>query len=282
MPPEASLVSCVVPTFNAACYLDQALGSILGQSHTPIEVVVVDDGSKDDSLRIARSHGPTVRVVTQDRLGPAATRNRGVQEARGAFVAFLDPDDLWHPDKLRRQLQSFSDDPSLDLCLSHARLQWEPAVAEEAERLRHLSRATQPVPGFATTTLLARRGAFETVGLFDTSLWFADAVDWFMRAEAAGLKRLLLEEALTTHRMHGSNLTRRRSADSRSEFLGVVKRWADQRRAAGARSGEGASAEQPGLQQEPGGDRGPEELAVHTRPAGLPEAGAEAGICQQP
>jgi glycosyltransferase involved in cell wall biosynthesis len=241
MAPEGSLISCVVPTFNAARYLDQALASILGQSYPEIEVVVVDDGSEDDTLTIAHAHGPKVRVFTQDRLGPAATRNRGVEEARGAFVAFLDPDDLWHPDKLRRQRQSFADDPLLDLCLSHARLQWEPAVAGEAERLRHLNRATQPVPGFATTTLLARRGAFETVGLFDTSLWFADAVDWFMRAEAAGLKRRLLEEALTTHRMHGSNLTRRRSADSRSEFLGVVKRWADRRRAPGSRPGSAPS-----------------------------------------
>lgn len=282
MAPEGSLVSCVVPTFNAARYLDQALDSILGQSHPELDVLVVDDGSEDDTLTIASARGPQVRIVTQERLGPAATRNRGVLEARGAFVAFLDPDDLWHPDKLRRQLQSFADDPDLDLCLSYARLQWEPALATEVERLRDLSRATQPVPGFATTTLLARRGAFETVGLFDTSLWFADAVDWFLRAEAAGLKRLLLDEALTTHRMHGSNLTRRRSADSRSEFLGVVKRWADRRRATGSHPGSGPSEAQPGLPQEAGGEGGPEELPSHPLPAGFAEPGPQGGVSQKP
>jgi glycosyltransferase involved in cell wall biosynthesis len=275
MPPEHQLVSCVVPTFNAARYLPQALASILDQTHGELEVVVVDDGSEDDTLAIAATAGSRVRVVQQTRLGPAATRNRGVQEARGAFLAFLDPDDLWQSDKLELQLRCFEADPALDLCVSHARLIWEPEAAEQAQRLQHLPRASEPVPGFATTTLLARRQVFETVGLFDPDLWFADAVDWFLRAEAAGLKRLLLPEALTLHRMHGRNLSQRREQDSRQEFLRIVKRWADRRRTLGP-----PSSAEAGLPEEAAGNRWPEEVPPHPLPARLPQPQAQGPISQ--
>ena len=275
MQPDSQLVSCVVPTFNAARYLPQALASILDQTHRDLEVVIVDDGSEDDTLAIAAAAGSRVRVVRQNRLGPAATRNRGVQEARGAFLAFLDPDDLWKPDKLELQLLRFQADPALDLCVSHASLLWEPEAAGQAQRLQHLPRATQPVPGFATITLLARRQAFDTVGLFDPDLWFADAVDWFLRAEAAGLKRLLLPEALTIHRMHGRNLSQRREQDSRKEFLRIVKRWADRQRTRPA-----PSPAETGLLEEAAGDRWPEEVQPHPLPARLPQPEAQGPIPQ--
>ena len=266
MPPDSQLVSCVVPTFNAARYLPQALASILDQTHRDLEVVIVDDGSEDDTLAIAAAAGSRVRVVRHNRLGPAATRNRGVQEAQGAFLAFLDPDDFWQPDKLELQFRRFQEDPALDLCVSHARLLWEPEAAGQAQRLQHLPRATQPVPGFATITLLARRQAFETVGLFDPDLWFADAVDWFLRAEAAGLKRLLLPEALTIHRMHGRNLSQRREQDSRKEFLRIVKRWADRQRILAA-----PSPAETGLPEEAAGDRWPVEVPPYPLPPRLPQ-----------
>ena len=227
---DTPLVSCVVPTFNAGRYLAQALESIRDQRHATLEIVIADDGSDDDTLDIVRGQGDGVRLVAHREQGPAATRNLGIRAARGAFLAFLDPDDLWHPDKLARQVQAFQDEPRLDLCVSHVRMFWEGAVAEEGTRLKEHARATQPVPGFAATTLLARRSAFDRIGLFDPDLWFADGVDWFLRAEAAGLQRRLLPDVLTYHRMHEGNLTRRRSRDSRDEFLRVVKAWSDRRR----------------------------------------------------
>jgi len=121
---DAPLVSCIVPVFNASRFLRQALASILDQRYAPIEVVVADDGSDDDSVDIARSHGDRVRVVAQQGLGPAATRNRGARAARGAFLAFLDPDDLWHPDKLELQMRCLRDDSGLDFCVTHVQMFW--------------------------------------------------------------------------------------------------------------------------------------------------------------
>jgi glycosyltransferase involved in cell wall biosynthesis len=279
MTSDAPLVSCILPVFNAGRFLRHALVSIRDQSYEPIEIVVADDGSDDDSLDIARSLGDGVRVVTQRGQGPAATRNLGVHVARGVFLAFLDPDDLWHREKLERQMRCFRDDPGLDLCVTHVQLFWEAAVAHEGERLNGHARATQPVPGFSTTTLLVRRSGFDRVGPFDPGLWFADAVDWFMRAERAGLHRRLLPDVLTYHRMHGSNLTRRRDRDSRDEFLRVVKAWAD-RRQQPAKTPSG-SDEQPRLLEESPGDVRPEGALSHPPAARGAQAGAQTLVGDQ-
>jgi glycosyltransferase involved in cell wall biosynthesis len=93
-------VSVVVPCFNGEAYLAAALGSALEQTHAPLEILVIDDGSTDGSARLARSFGSSVRVICQENQGESVARNRGFELAEGDWVAFLDADDLWHPEKL--------------------------------------------------------------------------------------------------------------------------------------------------------------------------------------
>jgi GT2 family glycosyltransferase len=102
-------------------------------------------------------------------------------------------------------------------------------MRDEAEQYRDHPRAGS-VPGYATTTLLARRSVFDVVGRFDTSLWFSDATDWFLRAREHGVVLDVVPEVLVFHRMHEHNLTRRRSAASRAEFARTVKASLDRRR----------------------------------------------------
>jgi glycosyltransferase involved in cell wall biosynthesis len=224
------LISCIVPAFNSARFVRHALESIFAQTHRPLQVVVADDGSTDATLAIVRAFPQAVEIVTQTTAGPSATRNLGARAARGDFVAFLDADDAWHVEKLSRQWARFAARPDLDICLSHAQLVWSEDVAAEATFFRDHPRA-QIVPGYATTTMLARRSLFDVVGGFDDVLWFADATDWFMRAAERGVCIEMMPDVLTYHRMHASNLTRRRSASSREEFLDVIKRSLDRRRA---------------------------------------------------
>ena len=232
MKPAASagspLVSCVLPAHDAAAHLPGAIENLLAQTYRPLEIVVADDGSTDETAEIAAAFGPPVRLVRQAEAGPAATRNLGLREARGELVAFLDPDDLWHPDKLAIQVGRLRARADLDCSVTHAELLF--ADPEDARRVAGQPRAGT-VPGYATTTLLARREAFERVGALDDSLWFADATDWFLRARAHGLAIELLPDALVLHRVHAANLTRRRAHDSEDEFLRVVKRSLDRRRA---------------------------------------------------
>tara|TARA_R110002049_G_scaffold2750_10_gene22455 strand:+ start:102905 stop:103891 length:987 start_codon:yes stop_codon:yes gene_type:complete len=101
---ESASVSVVIPCFNASRFLSETIQSALDQTHSPLEVIVVDDGSTDNSATIADSFGPSVRVIRQSNQGESVARNRGIDEARGDWIAFLDADDLWLPQKLEKQL----------------------------------------------------------------------------------------------------------------------------------------------------------------------------------
>lgn len=108
-------VSVVIPAYNAERFIRQTLDSALAQTYRDFEVVVVDDGSTDATAQIVESCGPPVRCIWQENAGPSAARNRGVREARGAFVAFLDADDLWLPEKLAEQMPLFDADARVGL-----------------------------------------------------------------------------------------------------------------------------------------------------------------------
>ncbi|MEQ8848772.1 glycosyltransferase family A protein [Botrimarina sp.] len=97
--------SVVVPCYNGAPFLRETLDSVLAQTAPPLEILVIDDGSTDDSAAVAESYGDPVRVIRQPNQGESVARNRGIDEARAEWVAFLDADDLWRPSKLAAQLE---------------------------------------------------------------------------------------------------------------------------------------------------------------------------------
>ena len=98
-------ISVVIPCFNGAAYLRETLNSVLAQTHCPCEILVVDDGSTDDSATIAESFGPSVRVIRQSNQGESVARNRGIDETCSEWIAFLDADDVWLPTKLQQQVK---------------------------------------------------------------------------------------------------------------------------------------------------------------------------------
>lgn len=230
------LVSCIVPCYNGASYLEASIESILGQTYRPIEVLVVDDGSTDASPEIVAGFGDAVRYHRQENGGPAAACNTGIALTSGELVAFLEQDDLWLADKLRRQVMAFLADDALDYCVSHIQNFWVPELRADEEKYRDHP-AMQPVPGYVVQTLMARRTTFERAGLFDPELRFACAGAWFMRAMEEDLKGVLLPEVLTLRRLHEKNFSRLHRDASREQFLHVIKDMLDRRR----RSQSGAS-----------------------------------------
>ncbi len=198
------LVSVVMPAFNAALYLRTAIDSVLAQTHQPLELIVVDDGSTDATASVMASYG--ARIIAVDAVengGIGAARNRGLAEATGAFVAFMDADDIWPADKLARQLQVFADDPGLDLSFGHMQCFISPELPEAVKALRHCP--VEPLPAFVAATMLARRASFDRVGLFDASLRVGEFIDWYARARDAGLRSHLLADILLMRRIHETN-----------------------------------------------------------------------------
>lgn len=181
-------VSVIIPAYNAARYLPETLASALGQTLSDIEVIVVDDGSKDNTAQVAQSF-PAVRCVHQQNAGVSAARNTGAAHARGEFLAFLDSDDLWHPDKLRQQVEALRQHP--DSVFSRTEAVSDPARQAEIQHGQREAGAPHElipdfhtsflVPYLTTSTVMVRRSAFEAAGGFDTRLRIAEDVDFYLR-----------------------------------------------------------------------------------------------------
>jgi glycosyltransferase involved in cell wall biosynthesis len=197
------LISVVIPAYNGERFLGQAIETALEQEYDPLEVIVVDDGSEDGTAEVAQSH--PVRYLWQPNAGVAAARNTGIAAAQGELIAPLDQDDLWDPSKLSRQAQVLEERPELGYV--DCRMRWflEPGTPMPAWAEPEVFE--QGGAAFVTSSMLARRSAFETVGLFDTSYVIGSDTDWFMRARDAGLPSFVIDEVLVRHRLHGANAT---------------------------------------------------------------------------
>jgi glycosyltransferase involved in cell wall biosynthesis len=230
-PADVPLVSIIIPAFDAAAFLGEAVASVRAQAPTlletgPLEIIIVDDGSRDRTPEVIRSLGAGVRALRQPNRGPAAARNRGLEAAGGEFIAVLDADDCWTPGKLELQLRRLRESPLADL------------VVGATQRVRAAGADGGLEPDgplwmlFHLGAGLFRRRAFERVGAFDETLRQGEDVDWFMRAREAGLNIAIVSEVVQLYRMHGDNLTRNRPDKDRF-FLAAMKKSLDRRRGAG-------------------------------------------------
>jgi len=220
------LVSVVIPVRDGRRFLAPALESVLAQDYEPFELLVIDDGSDDDSARVASAY-PRARVLRLTGRGVSAARNAGAEAAAGELLAFLDQDDLWTPCKLTLQVAALLGDESLGFALGYQRLFCEPGVPEPAW-LRASSLPREHV-GYFPGTLVVRRNVFENVGPFREDAPPAEGADWFLRASERGVARTIVPEVVLLKRIHDANQSGDMSA-VRRQILVAVKRSLDRRR----------------------------------------------------
>lgn len=205
------LVSAIVTAYNAAAFIQEALDSVLAQTHPADEIVVVDDGSTDNTAALVATYAARgVRCVTQPNQGAGAARNRGLAETTGEWVAFLDGDDLWLPDKLERQLAYATAHPEVAL-LSGPKIWWD--VARDTRSVKALARPRQPqreilVRNFIgnPSQALLRRAAVQEVGNFDPTVRWGQDWDLWMRL-LNHYPFALLPDPLIIYRWHSANLS---------------------------------------------------------------------------
>lgn len=221
-------VSVVIPAYNAARFIAEAIESVLGQTLQPSEILLVDDASTDETPQIAAGF-LGVRVIRQaSNRGQAAALNRGIAESRGALLAFLDADDLWRPRKLELQCAAFDAEPSLEAVygLVEERVLGGAAPAARDGRV---------LPAHLPSALLIRRAALGRVGPFDEQLRMGSVVDWYSRAQAAGLEHRVLDAIVYERRIHGANLSLVGARHRNEDYLGVVRAALARKRTQGAR-----------------------------------------------
>jgi glycosyltransferase involved in cell wall biosynthesis len=217
------VVSVVIPAWNVAEFIGGAVASVLAQTWSSVELIVVNDGSPDtpslDRVLARHAEDPRLRVLAQPNRGPSGARNTGVLAARGEWIAFLDGDDWWEPEFLARQMEYLDAHPECDLVYCDARLFGDSPLAgrtfmettpsEGDVTIEALSALRCNVP---TSCVVARRSALIDAGLFDEAFRRTEDFDLWWRMLARGSRFGYHRDALVHHRIHAASAVADQSA----------------------------------------------------------------------
>jgi glycosyltransferase involved in cell wall biosynthesis len=222
----APLVSVIIPCYNQAHFLSDAIESVLSQTYPYFEVIVVDDGSPDNTSEVAARY-PSVKCVRQENRGLAGARNGGLPHARGDFLLFLDSDDRLMPDALETNLRYFDAHPGCGLVCGQQRV-----IAEDGSLLKVLRRPL--IGGDLYATLLARshplipgsvmfrRAAFDSVKPYDSAVNGAADYELYFRI-ARRYPTYWHDEVVLEYRRHGSNMTTTKAANMLADTVEVLR-----------------------------------------------------------
>jgi glycosyltransferase involved in cell wall biosynthesis len=225
--PVDTFVSVVIPVYDGEAYLEEAVQSVLAQTHCQMEVVVVDDGSADRTPEVAARLRDAIRYVRQTNGGPAAAMNRGVALARGEFISFLSADDVWMPQKLEWQLAVAFDRSKAELVFGHVQHFISPEL--DADQARSLRCPPEPMPAYSAGTLLCRLETFRRVGPFDERWRVGEFFDWYERAKDLDMPMSVVPQVVSRRRVHCANHSLRARAPS-AGYAQVLKGILDRRR----------------------------------------------------
>lgn len=220
-------VDAIIPVFNGARYLRDAIESVLAQDYPSLELLVVDDGSTDGTAEIAADYGSCVRYHYQANAGLSAARNTGLRETSAELVAFLDADDLWNPDKTTVQVRHLVRHSEVDTVFAHMESFISPDLGTEERE--QLAAPPPPQPAWSAGTMLARRKALVRVGGFSTGVRIGEFMEWLFRAREAQLAMVMLPDVVMRRRIHKTNMARGDQA-SRREYAHILKAALDRRR----------------------------------------------------
>lgn len=217
----ADLVSVIIPCFNGEAFVEDAIRSALQQTHAAKEVVVVNDGSTDGSLRVMSGFADRIKIVDQPNCGLSAARNRGIAESRGHWLAFLDADDWWDPRFLERSMEALRAGAVLSYCgwqnVGLSGLRGEPFIPLDYESSPTKLAAIVEGPKWPVHAALVRRDVVEQAGRFDESLpCCEDFALWIRIATRAPIVRVA--EVLAYYRFHPGQMTRNRAKLARTHY----------------------------------------------------------------
>jgi glycosyltransferase involved in cell wall biosynthesis len=231
------LVSVVIPVFNGERYLAECLESALEQTWQPIEIIVVDDGSTDSSPEIA-SKDSRIRLIRQSNRDVSAARNVGIKAARGEFIALLDYDDLWLPDKIERQMDCFSRHPDADVVFTDlTKFDDSGGSRHAADRHRWANRLNGPGTfrnlikknPILPSTVAARRESLIRAGLFDERFRTCGDYEMWLRMAGMGMQFVYLGLLLARYRVHAANTGRKLEVMHEDRLSAVRTAFADPR-----------------------------------------------------
>lgn len=224
---EKPLVSVVMPVFNGEKYINEAVENILNQNYPAIEIIIIDDGSTDETKKLVHELPVDVRYFYQPNEGPSSARNRGIRDVSGKYVAFLDVDDLWPENNLELLVRQLEGNSDLDVARGYAQL-FKNTDNNKEEYIGNPKEGFQDYIGAA----LYKKTVFNKVGLFDPFLKFGEDTDWYNRAREQNLNIKILDEVTLLVRRHGKNMTEGKTLKELN-VLKVFKKTLDRTRSGG-------------------------------------------------
>lgn len=212
-------VSVIIPAYNGDRYLAEAIDSVLQQTYQDYEIIVVDDGSTDNTAQVVRQYGKVVRYLSQTNQGVAASRNLGLAAALGNYIAFLDQDDIFLPDKLSSQVALLEQDADLGMVNSGWQIYRENQLGDRQGEVEAAVQPWQQIPQLTATNLiiwkpvflgaiLFRRNWLERAGGFNTTLEQTPDVDLVMRLAKIGCPAAWVEKVTVRYRQHETNASK--------------------------------------------------------------------------
>lgn len=194
-------ISVIIPCYNRQSLIARAIDSVLAQTYAALEVIVVDDGSSDNSADFIRRQYPNVKLLQQSQHGVSHARNQGIRLAQGNWIAFLDSDDAWHTDKLQQQVSALQQQPQYQICHTHEIwIRKDKRVNQMRKHEKfggHIYQHCLQQCLMAPSSILINRDVFDKIGLFDETLPVCEDYDLWLRITAR-YAVLYLEQALIT------------------------------------------------------------------------------------
>ena len=226
-----SSISVIIPTFNRRNTIKRAVDSVLSQTRAADEIIVVDDGSTDGTSDMLRQHYTQVILLIQDNKGVSSARNTGIERATSKWIALLDSDDEWHPDKLVKQMKHLHDNP--EHLLVHTDEIWirngvrVNQMKKHKKYGGHIFQHCLPLCAISPSSVLIHSSIFETVGLFDESLPVCEDYDMWLRI-CSRYPVLFVDEALITkYGGHEDQLSRKLWGMDRFRIRAIEKILSD-------------------------------------------------------
>lgn len=214
---DSNRLAVVIPTFNRGRSIRRCLDSVYLQTRSPDEIIVVDDGSTDESTSGLAERYPSIQVIPQDNQGVSAARNTGIRAAQSKWIAFLDSDDVWLDTKCEKQLRALGDNPEYKIC--HTQERWIFQGKEKSVPRNYSKKGgwifpdCLPICAISPSTTIVSRELLASVGLFDESLPACEDYDLWLRITSHHPVLLVDEPLIEKHGGHEDQLSNQRGLD---------------------------------------------------------------------
>lgn len=214
-------VSVLIPCYNAGRFLKDALESVLSQTYTDYEIILVDDGSEDNTAEVAGQY-PQVSYIRCEHKGVSAARNTALALAKGEFITFLDADDMWMPQKLEKQIAYMTQQPECELVYTGVRNFFDGGSEEITKRQKELLEADLEHYNYMFTCC-ARRSLFDKIGGYCEKYTYAEDTQWTFRLQVAGISlNHCIPEVLYLRRIHDNNISLTHESSGQKEVLALM------------------------------------------------------------